>query len=578
MTASDDIELSRRDIVRAGAVATVSLAAASLPAQQALAAGAPTISGVVFEDRSGTGRRQAGDRGIPGVLVSNGREVVRTDAGGRYTLPIDEETIVFVIKPSGYAVPTDEDRLPQFYYTYQPKGSPAALDLRFRGIDPTGPLPESVDFPLRKIDEPTSFDVLLFTDPQPESDVELSFVRDDIINSVIGAQAAFGISMGDIMFDDLSLYGRHNRLIAQIGVPWYNVAGNHDLNFEAPDSKYSRETFKRIYGPSYYAFEYGNALFLLLDNVEYLGADAGKANKSGKYRGRIGEQQLTFVANVLSATPTDRLVVIGLHIPLQTYVDANDPMQNTVDRPELLKLLSERSHAVSFSGHTHTTEHHYFGAEDGYAGDVPHHHHVLTAVSGSWWSGPLDHRGIAVADSRDGSPNGFHVLSIAGNRYTTRFVPAKEPNGRQMRIMIQSEFHGTDKELYRDFRAGELLGSPITHDAVFSTHVIVNFFDGGPRTAVEYQIGKRSPIKMQREQRLDPFVQEEFARNEATKKPWVKAVSSSHIWTARLPADLEAGTHCLRARVIDEYGREHRDHLVIEVTGGEKPSTVRGGS
>ena len=578
MTASDDVELSRRDIVRAGALATVSLAAASLPAQPALPAGAPVISGVVFEDRSGTGRRQAGDRGIPGVLVSNGREVVRTDAGGRYTLPIGEETIVFVIKPSGYAVPTDEDRLPQFYYIHQPKGSPAALDLRFRGIDPTGPLPDSIDFPLNKIDEPTTFDVLLFTDPQPESDVELSFVRDDVITRVIGTQAAFGVTTGDIMFDDLSLYGRHNRLVAQIGIPWYNVAGNHDLNFEALDNKYSRETFKRIYGPSYYAFEYGNALFLMLDNVDYLGADAGKANKSGKYRGRIGEQQLTFASNVLSATPTDRLIVIGLHIPLQTYVDANDPMQNTADRSELLKLLSNRSYTLSFSGHTHTTEHHYFGAEDGYAGDAPHHHHVLTAVSGSWWSGPLDHRGIAVADSRDGSPNGFHVLSVVGNRYTTRFVPAKEPNGRQMRIMIQSEFHGTDRELYRDFRAGALLGSPITHDAVFSTHVIVNFFDGGPRTTVEYQIGNRPPIKMQREQWLDAFVQEEFARNEATKKPWVKAVSSSHIWTARLPPDLEVGAHCLRARVIDEYGREHRDHLVIEVTGGEKVPTVRGRS
>jgi hypothetical protein len=576
MTASDDFEVSRRDIVRAGAVATVSLAAASLPGRPAFAGRAPDVSGIVFEDRSATGLRQAGDRGIPGVLVSNGREVVRTDAGGRYTLPVDEEAIVFVIKPAGYAVPTNDDRLPQFYYIHQPKGSPSQLDLRFRGIDPTGLLPDSIDFPLRKVDEPTTFDVLLFTDPQPESDVELSFVRDDVINSVIGSQAAFGITMGDIMFDDLSLYGRHNHIFAQIGIPWYNVAGNHDLNFEAPDSKYSRETFKRIYGPSYYAFEYGSALFIMLDNVEYLGADTNKANKSGKYRGRIGEQQLTFVSNVLSATPTDRLVVIGLHIPLATYVDPKDPVQNTVDRAELLKLLTDRSSAVSFSGHTHTTEHHYFGVEDGYAGSVPHHHHVLTAVSGSWWSGPFDHRGIAVADSRDGSPNGFHVLSITGNRYTTRFIPAKEPNARQMRIMIESGFHGADKELYRDFRIGALLGSPISRDAAFAARVIVNFFDGGPRTTVEYQIGKRDPIKMQREERPDPFVQEEFARNEATKKPWVKAVSSSHIWTARLPPDLEVGTHCLHVRVIDEYANEHRDHLVIEVTGSEKGPTVRG--
>ena len=104
--------------------------------------------------------------------------------------------------------------------------------------------------------------------------------------------------------------------------------------------------------------------------------------------------------------------------------------------------------------------------------------------------------------------------------------------------------------------------------------VIVNFFDGGPRTSVEYRIGRREPIKMERVVRPDPFVEEVFARNEATKKPWVKAEPSSHIWSARLPGDLEAGTHCIAVRAIDEYGREHRDHLVVELTasaGTAKP-------
>jgi hypothetical protein len=85
----------------------------------------------------------------------------------------------------------------------------------------------------------------------------------------------------------------------------------------------------------------------------------------------------------------------------------------------------------------------------------------MTAVSGSWWSGPYDHRGIAVADSRDGSPNGFHILSIDGSSYSTRFQPANEPNARQMRIMLESQFHRDRKELYSEFRMGQLLGSPL---------------------------------------------------------------------------------------------------------------------
>ena len=32
------------------------------------------VNGVVFEDRAGAGVRGPGDRGIPGVLVSNGRD------------------------------------------------------------------------------------------------------------------------------------------------------------------------------------------------------------------------------------------------------------------------------------------------------------------------------------------------------------------------------------------------------------------------------------------------------------------------------------------------------------------------
>ncbi len=573
----NDLAITRRDVAKGAAAAAMTLAAATSPIGRGFAAvgDPPTASGIVFEDRSGAGRRQPGDPGVAGVLVSNGRDAARTDDEGRYTLPLEDEAVIFVIKPTGYALPVDaHSMLPRFYHIHQPNGSPAGLNLRYRGIDPTGPLPASVDFPLRRIEEPSKFDVLLFTDPQPESPAEVEFIRDDVVDGLIGANAAFGMTTGDIMFDDLSLYNRYNRIVGQIGLTWYNIGGNHDLNFEAPSSKYARETFKRVFGPAYYALEYGGTLFLMLDNVDYLGTDRSKPRKNGKYVGRIGERQLAFIANVLKETPPDRLVVVSMHIPLRTYLDPNEPAMNTADRAELLGLLGGRP-SVSFSGHTHTTEHHYFGAEDDNPGSVPHHHHVMTAVSGSWWSGPFDHRGIAVAASRDGSPNGFHVLSIDGNRYTTRFEPAKEPNARQMRIVLDSEFHHAAREIYRDFRMGQLLGSPIAQDNAFATDVVVNVFDGGPRTRVEYRIGKREPVEMIREVRPDPFVEEVFARNQATKKPWVKAEPCSHIWVARLPADLQPGTHCIKVRATDEYGRAHRDYLVIEVTGSE-PARARG--
>jgi hypothetical protein len=62
-------------------------------------------------------------------------------------------------------------------------------------------------------------------------------------------------------------------------------------------------------------------------------------------------------------------------------------------------------------------------------------------------------------------------------------------------------------------------------------------------------------------------VQEVFARNRETIKPWVKAEPSSHIWVARLPPSLELGAHAIDVHVVDEYGRDHHDSLILEVTG-----------
>ncbi len=566
------LELSRRDLMMATA-ATATLAATGRAVAEPVAEqeGPEIATGFVFlmterEEFTPGGTAPKQRVGGAGILVSNGREVVRTGPDGGYRLPIEPGMAIFVIKPNGYAVKSESRTLlPQFFYIHQPHGTPSELNLTFPGLEPTGPLPLTVDFPLIRREEPKTFDVVLFADPQPESEAEVDYIRDDVVNDLIGVKAAFGITAGDIMFDDLSLYRRYNHIIAQMGLTWWNVGGNHDLNFDSPDARDARETYKRVYGPPCYAFEHGDALFIMLDNVEYLGADPTQPRSRGKYRGRIGERQLAFVANVLKETPPDKLIVVVMHIPLETYLDPKSPVQNTADAAELLSLLGDRP-SVSFSGHTHTTEHHYLRRPNAPDGALPHHHHVLTAVSGSWWSGPIDRRGIASADSRDGTPNGFHILSIDGANYATRFVPASEGNGRQMRISLDSKFHH-EKEVLRDFRMGQLLGSPLPQAAVGATTLVVNFFDGGPKTKVEYRIDEGEARVMSREARPDPFIEEVYARNAATIKPWVKAEPSSHIWTARLTQDLAPGAFAINVRVVDEYGREHRDHLVLEVAG-----------
>ena len=97
-------EISRREalLLAAGGVA-----AALTAAPGAARAEAATVSGLVFEDKDGTGKPGPGNPGLAGVLVSNGRDIAVTGADGRYTLPLPEEAAIFVIKPAGFMPPVD---------------------------------------------------------------------------------------------------------------------------------------------------------------------------------------------------------------------------------------------------------------------------------------------------------------------------------------------------------------------------------------------------------------------------------------------------------------------------------------
>jgi hypothetical protein len=217
-----------------------------------LAAAAPALAqstgevaeGRVFLDRNRNDTLDGSEPGIAGVAVTNGRDVVTTDAEGRYRLPVQGETVIRITKPAGYAIPTDANQLPQFSYVHDAEGS--RRDFRYPGVAPTGPLPDQIDFPLYEGEARERFEVVLISDPQPQSGREVGCIRDDFVSELIGTDAVFGITTGDIMFDDMSVLPRDNAVIAQIGIPWWNVPGNHEMKLLARDDGNAAETFKRI--------------------------------------------------------------------------------------------------------------------------------------------------------------------------------------------------------------------------------------------------------------------------------------------------------------------------------------------
>lgn len=137
------------------------------------------------------------------------------------------------------------------------------------------------------------------------------------------------------------------------------------------------------------SFDHGAAHFIVLDDIEWIGADG---ERRGHYRGGLDETQLAFVRRDLEMVPEDQLIVLFMHVPL---FDVGNPQA-------LYRLIEERPFTLSVSGHTHTQAHRFLGAEDGWRGPEPHHHDVHVTVSGSWWSGAPDERGIRHKTMRDG--------------------------------------------------------------------------------------------------------------------------------------------------------------------------------
>jgi len=519
-----------------------------------------SAAGVVFVDENGNGKRDGGEQGLAGVSVSNGLQVVVTDEAGAWELPIhansngDADTIFFVTKPTGYMVPVSADQLPQHYYIHKPAGSP---DVRYGGVDPTGPLPDSIDFPLVPQEESGDFDVIMFADPQARDLREIDFVGRDVCANLIGTDAAFGITLGDILFDRLNLFEAHNGVVAQIGRPWFNVIGNHDINFDVPDDEFSDETFNRVYGPQYYSFDWGGVHFVALDDVEYIGGR--------RYVGNLGERQLAWLRNDLAQVPMDRMVVLLVHIPIASM--STSPATNVADRQALYDIIEDRPHLASFSGHMHFQhiQHIQHLTEEGWDGEAPFLHYQAATVSGCWWGGSSDERGIPHATMMDGMPNGYLRVRFDTTGETPimqpRFHAASRPDSERMQIHSPNEVAVTALAPAAD-------GEESTRPSVFA-----NIYDGSDLSEVRIRFvplddsGSNAHADwqpMEQTYQRDPRYLV-LQQTDGTPRP----VPCPHLWKAPLPTGLPVGIYRIDIHHTDAFGSTSTGSRHIRVVEAE---------
>ena len=490
---------------RRGFLRTLTLGSAAVAGTSSLAGqmgGRPSPSPVAGRHIRIRGQVRGDGRPLARVSVTDGYSVVRTDADGEFEIPSDHKaSFVYLSLPAGFRIPTNPTGTARFYEPIPP------------GQDEV-----SVTFDLessRQSDENHNF--LLLADTQTEDPGEMRLLHAQTVPDVRAVVRqlegeVFGFACGDIMFDNLELFPDYEQAVSAMGVPFFQVVGNHDLDMSASVNYFSTETFRRHFGPEYYSFDRGAVHYVVLNDVFWYGDG---------YIGYVTAEQLDWLAADLAYVEKSRPVVVALHIPLlgtrfRRRGDSRpSPSGVVVNRRAVYELL-EPYNAHVLSGHTHELEHVFEGGV---------HEHVHGAVCGAWWTGPICY---------DGTPSGYGVFEVRGEEIRWRYRSTGSDFSHQMRLYAW----GAD---------------PSAPD-----EIVANVWDWDPQWKVAWYEDGALKGPMARRTGFDPLSMKLHKGPDLpVKRPWVEPQPTDHLFYA--PASRNARR--IRVEALVRFGRVYAEEL-----------------
>ena len=538
-----------------------------------------TFTGQVFDDVNENSKLDGDEQGVAGVAVTNGVDVVQTDGEGRYELPVRDNMTVSITQPAGWQVPVDEDKVAQFSYNHLPEGSG---DLKYGGIEPTGGTPKAVNFPMVESQasaEPEQ-NCPIAADTQAYDRTEMGYARDGAVGDLADRNdyGACGVLLlGDNVGDDLSLNDDLRDIYSQTNGPVRVAPGNHDQDYDAVDDAHALDTFRDQFGPSYFSYDVGKTHFVVLDSIEY----EGQANNR-KYRERITDEQLTWLANDLKNVPKNAQVVIATHAPILTHKEV------VVDNAkEFYDVIADYPNAVTVGGHTHTQENLLAGQtrkEWAAAGieKLSHTQLVAGAVSGDWYSGGLNADGLPYSFTQDASEPGVLTLEFDGASRSERYTVRGESDDHQLLLGVNSPQWRDWAQKAQDWQDADKVGTApeaiservVTRDDLKQgqTWLTSSFLAGTSDARVEVSFDGKSPKQSEHTQ---PGRGEALAKGWEYTDPYTASQnlrtsgnvgqSSSHLWRTEIPSDLDLGTHTAEVTGTDRYGRDFTETIRFTV-------------
>jgi len=318
-----------------------------------------------------------------------------------------------------------------------------------------------------------------------------------------------GVGGGDLVFDDLSLLSEYATAVQGTGLPFVQVVGNHDLDFEASADPGSTATFRTHFGPTYYSFDRGAVHYVVLDDVYWPGND-NFGDETDGYLGHLDAAQLHWLQQDRALVSDGRPVIVFAHIPpLSTMYKRRDedrpsPRNMIVNRKTLYELLAPfDAHIVT--GHIHENEHRFAGGP---------HEHVVGTASGAWWTGPVCY---------DGTPRGYAVYEVNGESVRWRYKSTAHDGDHQMRVTVADD-----------------------------DQLLANVWDADPAWTITWMEDGIRKGELTQTRGLDPLARTLYAGEDRPEKhDWVEPQPTDHLFTAPYNPDANR----IRVEATDRFGR-----------------------
>ena len=193
------------------------------------------FKGSVFVDTNQSGTFDKGDTPLMDVVVTDGRNVAKTNKKGQFTLPGYEKTrFITVTTPAGFETQ-------QFYLPTQ------------------GSNKKTYDFLLTKSERTKSREHSFLQITDTEVTGGLGRWTTDLKRYIDSEKPAFLIHTGDICYE--AGLKMHTKVVNSqtMDCPVYYCLGNHDL----VKGNYGEELYESLYGPCWYSFDSGNTHYVV---------------------------------------------------------------------------------------------------------------------------------------------------------------------------------------------------------------------------------------------------------------------------------------------------------------------------